>query len=54
MPTTTWSMIERGARRINADRLPEIAAILDIEPDGLEAAWQRTRDQRIRHAEPTR
>ena len=54
MPTTTWSMIERGARRISADRLPEVAAILDVEPDDLEVAWQRTRDQRIRHADTTR
>jgi transcriptional regulator with XRE-family HTH domain len=54
MPTTTWAMVERGARRIQPDRVSDIAHALDADPDDLVAAWQRTRDLRERHAQSTR
>jgi hypothetical protein len=54
MPTTTWAMVERGARRIQPDRVSDVAHALDADPDDLVAAWQRTRDLRERHAQSTR
>ena len=54
MPTTTWAMVERGARRLQPDRVADIAQVLDTDPDDLVAAWQRTRNLRERHAQSTR
>jgi len=53
-PATTWAMIERGARRIQPDRVADIAQVLDVDPEDLLAAWQRTRDLRERHARSAR
>jgi transcriptional regulator with XRE-family HTH domain len=54
MPTTTWAMIERSARRIQPDKVADIAQALDTDPEDLDAAWRRTRDLRQRHAHSAR
>jgi transcriptional regulator with XRE-family HTH domain len=46
---TTWGSMERGARRIDHDRLPTVAALLDTDPATIHAAWQATVDRRHQH-----
>ena len=50
LPRTTWGSMERGARRIEGDRLAAVAALLDTDPDTVRAAWERTVDRRQQHA----
>ena len=54
VPASTWGMIERGARAIGEHRIGEVAALLKIDAEELQAAWARTVSLRIQHAERTR
>lgn len=51
VPATTWGMIERAARTIGDHRTDQVAQLLAISTEDLAAAWQRTRDRRIQHAD---
>lgn len=53
VPDSTWGMIERGARQIGDHRIEQVAALLGVDVEQVQKAWDLTRHSRIQRARNT-
>lgn len=50
VPESTWGMIERGARQIGEHRIDQVAALVGVDVEQVQRAWDLPRSSRMQRA----